>query len=254
MDTAPLNASPHDRPRHRSMCSAYRGRLGRLADQSVARLEPTCPPGSARGSGLHDRHGRQARGRRDRRGARVDLPVPVLLAIAILIRRDSPGPVLFRQRRCGRHGRPFQIWKFRTMYQDAEARVHELEATEPGRGRRALQDRGRPADHEARRDPAPHPPRRAAPALQRAQGRDEPGRSPTVAGARFGAAPEARPGRLRPPSGVPSRPHRRLAGRPGQTRSTPSTSSTSTSITSRTGRSAATSSSSPARCGWCSRN
>jgi lipopolysaccharide/colanic/teichoic acid biosynthesis glycosyltransferase len=52
---------------------------------------------------------------------------PFLLLIAILIRRDSPGPVVFRQRRCGRHGRPFQIWKFRTMYQDAEARVHELE-------------------------------------------------------------------------------------------------------------------------------
>jgi lipopolysaccharide/colanic/teichoic acid biosynthesis glycosyltransferase len=59
---------------------------------------------------------------------------PVLLVIAILIRRDSPGPVVFRQRRCGRHGRPFQIWKFRTMYRDAEARVHELEARNQAAG------------------------------------------------------------------------------------------------------------------------
>jgi lipopolysaccharide/colanic/teichoic acid biosynthesis glycosyltransferase len=59
---------------------------------------------------------------------------PVLALIAILIKRDSPGPVVFRQRRCGRHGRPFQIWKFRTMYQDAEARVHELEARNQAAG------------------------------------------------------------------------------------------------------------------------
>ena len=40
---------------------------------------------------------------------------PVLLAIALWIRLDSPGPALFRQRRVGRHGRPFDIYKFRTM-------------------------------------------------------------------------------------------------------------------------------------------
>jgi lipopolysaccharide/colanic/teichoic acid biosynthesis glycosyltransferase len=40
---------------------------------------------------------------------------PVLLAIALWIRLDSPGPAMFRQRRVGRHGRPFDIYKFRTM-------------------------------------------------------------------------------------------------------------------------------------------
>ena len=40
---------------------------------------------------------------------------PVLLAIALWIRLDSPGPALFRQRRVGRHGRHFDIYKFRTM-------------------------------------------------------------------------------------------------------------------------------------------
>lgn len=40
---------------------------------------------------------------------------PVLLLIALLVRLDSPGPALFRQVRVGRHGRPFEILKFRTM-------------------------------------------------------------------------------------------------------------------------------------------
>ncbi|MEM8739030.1 MAG: sugar transferase [Planctomycetota bacterium] len=45
---------------------------------------------------------------------------PTLVAIGIAIRADSPGPVIFRQRRCGLGGRPFDIWKFRTMVADAE--------------------------------------------------------------------------------------------------------------------------------------
>ena len=43
------------------------------------------------------------------------LLAPVLIAIALWIRLDSPGPALFRQRRVGRHGRLFDIYKFRTM-------------------------------------------------------------------------------------------------------------------------------------------
>ena len=46
--------------------------------------------------------------------------------IALLIRLDSPGPVLFIQRRVGRHGREFPVFKFRSMYVDAEQRLEGL--------------------------------------------------------------------------------------------------------------------------------
>lgn len=40
---------------------------------------------------------------------------PLLLAVAVLVKLDSPGPVFFRQERVGRGGAPFRIHKFRTM-------------------------------------------------------------------------------------------------------------------------------------------
>lgn len=48
--------------------------------------------------------------------------LPVFAATAALIKLDSRGPVFFRQKRVGRHGLPFRIWKFRTMVIDAEAK------------------------------------------------------------------------------------------------------------------------------------
>lgn len=64
----------------------------------------------------------------DRIGAVAGLVVfsPLLLAIALAIRFGSPGPVFFRQKRAGIHGRPFTMWKFRTMSVDAEQRHAEL--------------------------------------------------------------------------------------------------------------------------------
>jgi exopolysaccharide biosynthesis polyprenyl glycosylphosphotransferase len=64
----------------------------------------------------------------DRLVALVGLIVllPVLIAIAIAIRVSDPGPVFFRQARVGREGGTFRVWKFRTMYTDAEDRVAEL--------------------------------------------------------------------------------------------------------------------------------
>ncbi|MEZ5317460.1 MAG: sugar transferase [Vicinamibacterales bacterium] len=48
---------------------------------------------------------------------------PLLLGIAVLVRLDSPGPVLHRRRVLGVFGRPFDALKFRTMYRDADARL-----------------------------------------------------------------------------------------------------------------------------------
>lgn len=48
--------------------------------------------------------------------------------VALAIKLDSPGPVFFSQIRIGKNGRRFRIYKFRSMYVDAEARKKELEA------------------------------------------------------------------------------------------------------------------------------
>jgi Undecaprenyl-phosphate galactose phosphotransferase WbaP len=55
---------------------------------------------------------------------------PALAAIALAIRMDSPGPILYRQTRLGRDGRSFRVWKFRSMVLDAEARLAELLASD----------------------------------------------------------------------------------------------------------------------------
>ncbi|HEU4658593.1 MAG TPA: sugar transferase [Capillimicrobium sp.] len=53
---------------------------------------------------------------------------PAMLALAIAIKLDSPGPVFFRQTRIGRDGREFRIFKFRTMCDGADAMKAELRA------------------------------------------------------------------------------------------------------------------------------
>ncbi len=53
---------------------------------------------------------------------------PVLLAIAVLIKLDSPGPIFFKQTRMGLHSQNFKIWKFRTMVTNAEKLQASLEA------------------------------------------------------------------------------------------------------------------------------
>lgn len=50
----------------------------------------------------------------------IALLSPLLLAAAIRVKLSSPGPVFFRQQRIGYKGRPFMIYKFRSMYVDAE--------------------------------------------------------------------------------------------------------------------------------------
>ncbi len=54
------------------------------------------------------------------------LLAPMLVFIALAVKLTSPGPVFFRQTRVGRHGREFQLLKYRTMVHDAEDRKDEL--------------------------------------------------------------------------------------------------------------------------------
>jgi len=48
-------------------------------------------------------------------GAASAITWPVLVVAAVMIRLETPGPVIFRQKRMGRHNRPFTIYKLRTM-------------------------------------------------------------------------------------------------------------------------------------------
>jgi exopolysaccharide biosynthesis polyprenyl glycosylphosphotransferase len=72
-------------------------------------------------------------------GVALVLLAPLFVAVAILIKLDSPGPVFFKQVRVGEGGRLFRMWKFRTMAADAEERkadyvhlnVHGLPGGDP---------------------------------------------------------------------------------------------------------------------------
>lgn len=49
---------------------------------------------------------------------------PLMLVLAVLVKRSSPGPVIYVQERLGRNGRPFKFYKFRSMRHDADDAIH----------------------------------------------------------------------------------------------------------------------------------
>lgn len=59
---------------------------------------------------------------------------PLFLLLALVIRLDSPGPLLFSQTRVGERGREFRCWKFRSMHVDAQQRREALEESNEMRG------------------------------------------------------------------------------------------------------------------------
>lgn len=54
------------------------------------------------------------------------LSAPIMMLTALIVKLDSPGPILFKQMRAGLNGRPFVLYKFRTMCSDAEAKKKSL--------------------------------------------------------------------------------------------------------------------------------
>lgn len=79
--------------------------------------------------------------------AALVLVLPLMTIVALAIFAQDGGPVLFSHRRIGRGGKPFHCLKFRTMAVDAETRLSELLARDPG----ARQEWER--DHKLRSDP-----------------------------------------------------------------------------------------------------
>ena len=59
---------------------------------------------------------------------------PLLAVIGLAIKLDSHGPIIFRQTRIGKNGREFDMYKFRSMQQDAEEKLAELEAHNEAQG------------------------------------------------------------------------------------------------------------------------
>ena len=57
------------------------------------------------------------------------LTAPMIAFLALMIKVVDPGPALYRQERVGRHGKPIQVLKLRTMYRDAEQRLEHVLAT-----------------------------------------------------------------------------------------------------------------------------
>ncbi len=69
-------------------------------------------------------------------GSLVGIIITCILTpfVALAIKLESPGPVFFSQTRIGKNGRRFKIWKFRSMYIDAEERKKELQAQNEVKG------------------------------------------------------------------------------------------------------------------------
>jgi len=56
---------------------------------------------------------------------------PIFIILALLVRFDSKGPILYTQKRLGQHGKTFDSFKFRTMYNNADTKLDELLESDP---------------------------------------------------------------------------------------------------------------------------
>jgi lipopolysaccharide/colanic/teichoic acid biosynthesis glycosyltransferase len=123
-----LGGGPRDRIRAKTVTAAENGHLngGLNGAAGTVALRPPAPPGRAPAENLRaPAHGALAKATKrtiDLIGAVLLIAIlsPLLLVIALLIKLDSSGPILFRQRRIGRANEPFSMLKFRTMVDGAD--------------------------------------------------------------------------------------------------------------------------------------
>jgi lipopolysaccharide/colanic/teichoic acid biosynthesis glycosyltransferase len=109
-----------DSPQQKQPLSAPSATHGDIAQVGPGEAVISVWPQPARkGGGLYLRLGKRIV---DTLGALAGLAVtsPALLACAVAVRLDSPGPIFYRQWRVGQFGRTFQIFKFRTMFDGAD--------------------------------------------------------------------------------------------------------------------------------------
>jgi len=59
--------------------------------------------------------------------------LPAFVVIPLVVKATSKGPVFYRQTRLGKNGKPMRIWKFRSMYDDADERLKQIIAADPAR-------------------------------------------------------------------------------------------------------------------------
>lgn len=119
------------------VCRALLDRLAMARARTVERI-PVQVRASQQATAWKGRQQRHERFKRiiDVAGSGAALAVlsPLLAFTALAIRAESKGPVLFSQVRVGKHGEEFLIWKFRSMYMDAEARRAQLLANSDRQG------------------------------------------------------------------------------------------------------------------------
>ena len=117
---------------------------------------------------------------------------PLWLLAYIGIKKSSPGPAIFEQERGGRYGKPFRMYKFRTMCLGAEAKRAELETKNEQDGP-AFKMQNDPARLPVRFFSPKDQYRRTAATHQHSAGGNEPGRSTATAGLRSRADRKIRP-------------------------------------------------------------
>ena len=110
-------------------------------------------------------------------GALLVLSAPVLLVAMLAVRLQDGGPAIFRQMRVGKDGRPFTLFKLRTMVPDAEQQLVDVTSVNQRAGGPLFKATSDPRRTACRSHPRDDEPRRAAAAAQRAARRHEPRRT-----------------------------------------------------------------------------